>query len=140
MMSSIKSAEEAFKSETFTFLNVSGDFNDASFYPSQQASKPTQKYGKHAWSVSGGGAIENRWRMLGVQPDGPVLFSYAVVAGGPGDPIATPVGFAKMATFVQPNDHWYVIQAVGDRNDNNIFARVAATSLSNEAYIENDTE
>ena len=33
MMTSIKSAEEAFKGETFVYLDVSGSFADANFFP-----------------------------------------------------------------------------------------------------------
>jgi hypothetical protein len=142
MMSSIKSAEEAFKSETFTFLNVSGDFNDSSFYPSQQATNPAQKIGKHAWSVSGGSAIENKWRMLGVQPDGPVLFSYAVVAGGPGDsfpslPTAkTSFGFPSTAS--QP---FYIAVAKADLGGEvGKFTYVLSHSYSSEIYVENEGE
>jgi hypothetical protein len=69
-----------------------------------------------------------------------VRFGYAVVAGGPGDAVVAPVGFANMPAFSQPNDHWFVIQAAGDRNENTVPALVAATSWTNEVYIENDTE
>lgn len=80
------------------------------------------------------------WRLLHVRTDGAVRFGYAVVAGGPGDSVVTPSGFASMPAFTQPNDHWFVIQAAGDRNENTIPALVAATSWTNEVYIENDTE
>jgi type IV pilus assembly protein PilA len=80
------------------------------------------------------------WRMLHVRTDGAVRFGYAVVAGGPGDSVVSPSGFAKMPAFPVPDEHWYVIQAAGDRNDNKIQALVASTSFSNEVYIENDTE
>src|SRR5689334_15244527 len=84
MMSSIKSAEEAFKGETFAYLDVSTDFSDASFYPKSQLSEPASKFGKHAWRTTATPDLQAKWMMLGVEPDGPVLFSYAVVAGAAG--------------------------------------------------------
>src|SRR5689334_5865953 len=40
MMSSIKAAEEAFKDETFVYLDVSGSFQDSKLYPT---TSPTGK-------------------------------------------------------------------------------------------------
>jgi type IV pilus assembly protein PilA len=142
MMASIKSAEEAFKSETFTFLNVSGDFNDSNFYPSQQASNPTQKFGKHAWSVMGGSAVEQRWRLLGVSPDGPVLFAYAVVAGGPGDPYPSLPTAKKDFNFPStPSSPFYVAVAKADLGGSvGQFTYVLSHSYSSEIYIENEGE
>jgi prepilin-type N-terminal cleavage/methylation domain-containing protein len=142
MMSSIKSSEEGFKSETFAFLNVSGDFNDSNFYPSQQATNPTQRVGKHAWSVSGGGPIEQKWRLLGVQPDGPVLFAYAIVAGGPGDPIpALPTAKSDFGFPSTPASPFYVAVAKADLGGSiGKFTYVLSHSYSNEIYIENEGE
>ena len=142
MMSSIKSAEEAFKSETYAFLDVSGDFNDSSFYPSQQATNPAQKFGKHAWSVAGGSAIEKNWRLLAVQPDGPVLFSYAVVAGGPGASFpALPTAKKDFGFPSTPSSPFYVAVAKADLGgETGKFTYVLSHSYSSEIYVENEGE
>jgi Tfp pilus assembly protein PilE len=142
MMSSVKSAEEAFKSETYAFLNVSADFNDSNFYPSQQATNPAQKFGKHAWSVAGGSAIEKNWRLLAVQPDGPVLFAYAVVAGGPGDPFPSlPTAKKDFGFPSAPSSPFYIAVAKADLGGAvGQFTYVLSHSYSSEIYIENEGE
>jgi hypothetical protein len=141
-MSSIKSSEEAFKGETFTFLDVSGDFADDHFYPSAQATFPAQTYGKHAWSVLGGGPVEKNWRMLGVDPNGPVLFSYAVVAGGPGASLPTPpTGKQNFGFPPTASAPFYVAGAKADLGGAvGKFTYVLSHSYSSEIYIENEGE
>lgn len=142
MMASIKSAEEAFKGETFVYLNVSGDFGDGSFYPSNQATHPASKYGKMSWPNGSGSDAEKKFAMLGVQPDGPVFFTYAVVAGGPGDTVPSlptakkDFGFPPTAT--QP---FYVAIAKADLGGKlGTFTYVLSHSYSSEIYVENDGE
>ena len=141
MMASIKSAEEAFKGETFTYLNVSTDFSDGNFFPSHQATNPASKFGKHGWSV-GGGAVEQNWRVLGVVPDGPVLFAYAVVAGGPGDSLPTPptakTDFGLPSTATSP---FYMAVAKADLGGTlGMYTYVLSHSYTSEIYIENEGE
>jgi len=142
MMASIKSAEEAFKAETFIYLNVSTDFGDGNFYPSNQSTHPASKYGKFAWPNGSGSDPEKKFAMLGVQPDGPVLFTYAVVAGGPGDSAPSlptskqDFGFPPTAT--QP---FYVAVAKADLGGKlGRFTYVLSHSYSSEIYVENEGE
>ena len=142
MMASIKSSEEAFKAETFIYLNVSDDFADSSFFPTQQATYPASKFGKHGWGVGGGSPIEAKWRTLGVQPDGPVLFSYAVVAGGPGDSVPSlPTGkkdFNFPSTATAP---FYIAIAKADLGGVvGKYTYVLSHSYSSEIYVENEGE
>jgi type IV pilus assembly protein PilA len=144
MMASIKSAEEAFKGETFTYLNVSTDFTDANFYPSNQATNPAQTTGKHNWIVGSGSDVEKKWRMLGVAPDGPVLFSYAVVAGGPGDSLPAPPTAKTAASFGFPSTAsapFYIAVAKADLGGSlGKYTYVLSHSFSTELYIENEGE
>jgi hypothetical protein len=121
---------------------VSSDFNDSNFYPTQQATQPTQKYGKHAWSVSGGSAVEKNWRLLGVQPDGPVLFAYAVVAGGPGDAFPSlPTAKKDFGFPSAPAGPFYVAVAKADLGGTTgKFTYVLSHSYSSEIYVENEGE
>lgn len=137
MMSSIKSAEEAFKAETFAYLDVSGP-NLANWYPATTPGKF-----KTAWGATTTPTGVN-WATLGVAPDAPVMFSYAVSAGGANDAYpATPAGMTKqMAAFNLPavKNQWFVTVARGDLNGDGTFSYVVSHSFTNEIYIENDGE
>ena len=77
MINAIKAAEEAYKDETFVYLNVSGTLD--SLYPN--AIPGTQK--TH-WNNPDGLNYAN-WQTLGVDSSTVVQFGYAVVAGGAGE-------------------------------------------------------
>jgi type II secretory pathway pseudopilin PulG len=73
------------------------------YYP---MATPSSK--KYTWEQAGHPDYQC-WRLLNVRTDGAVRFGYAVVAGGPGDAVVSPVGFAHLPALQQPNDHWFVI-------------------------------
>jgi type IV pilus assembly protein PilA len=69
-----------------------------------------------------------------------VKFGYAVVAGMPADTlpalsIAAPTGWPPPTP-----GPWYVIQAAGDRDNDDVNALFLATSFTGEIFSENDTE
>lgn len=143
MMASIKSAEEAFKDETFVYLDVSEDFGPTKFYPSDKPGKFKTQWG-------GTNDLAKRWSMLGVHPDAPVMFAYAVVAGGPNDGYPDPLPTTKaLAAFTLPSTkgQWYIVVAKADLNgdatsadDKAHHSFVLSHSMTNEIYIENDGE
>ena len=144
MMTSIKSAEEAFKGETFVYLDVSGSFADANFFPTITPGKT-----KVDWNGAPGGTIASvatNWRTLGVRPDGPTIFAYAVVATAPGaTPQALPTSMVKpYAAFGLPSTPtaWqYVALAKADLGGRSgVFTYVLSHSYSNEVYVENEGE
>lgn len=143
MIQLIRHGEVQRKVDTYQYLGCSGCGANGcapgggsltAYYP---MSSPTHT--KYTWEQTGHPDYEC-WRQLNVRTDGMVRFGYAVVAGDPNNGVVQPVGFTNLGNIGQPTDAWYVIQAAGDRNDNGVYALVAATSWSNEAYIENDTE
>jgi type IV pilus assembly protein PilA len=141
MMSSIKSAEEAFKGETFAYLDVSTDFSDANFYPKGQAAEPAQKFGKHSWGGYDADKIQ-KWTMLGVVPTGPVLFSYAVVAGPTGGTIPALPTAKQDFNFTSPTkEPFYIAVAKADLGGTlGVYTYVLSHSFSSEIYIENEGE
>ncbi len=70
MLGDIKSAQEEYKNDHGSYLDVTG--NLATFYPTN--SDPGQI--KVAWGEAG--AIGTKFQALSVSPAGPVLFQYAV--------------------------------------------------------------
>src|SRR3970040_1866166 len=96
MIGSIKAAQEAYKDETFSYLDVSkGDLT--SFYP-MQGEKPGKK--KYHW-VNDSHNDWDSWRALGISTANPVQFGYASVAGGANDAIPQP-GTAKNFDWPPP--------------------------------------
>ncbi|MBM4362939.1 MAG: prepilin-type N-terminal cleavage/methylation domain-containing protein [Deltaproteobacteria bacterium] len=149
MMTGIRAAEEAFRDETFIYLDVSGNGSFAAdkFYPS---ATPNGRV-KVQWGGNGPDAtVAGNWRTLGVNPDGPVHFSYAVVACGPGGHCTT---FPSMPTqravssfnFPSAASRWgYVAVAKCDLSGSGASSAkstyVVSHSYSTEVYVENEGE
>lgn len=107
MIGAIKAAQEAFKDETFTYLDVTGGLDK--FYPTNP--KPGQA--KVAWGGDGHGA--NAWKTLGVNPAGPVTFVYACTAGSGDQNVASPGADITIGNWPTDVDQpWYVVKAVAD--------------------------
>lgn len=143
MMQLIRHAETERKLDSMLYLGCSGcgaagcaqgAGSLSAFYP---MTTPNDK--KYTWEQAGHPDYEC-WRLLNVRTDGGVRFGYAVVAGGPSDPVIQPVGFASLGALGQPNEPWFVIQARGDRDGDSVFAQLVANSWANEVYVEQDTE
>ncbi len=67
------------------------------------------------------------WSQLGASPGGPVRFGYAIAAGLPGDaPVGAPYNFTM--------DHWFVVQAVSDLDDDGQRCLFEAYSQSTNIY------
>jgi prepilin-type N-terminal cleavage/methylation domain-containing protein len=135
MMTSIKASEEAYKAETFTYLDVSTSFSAANFYPSVTVGKF-----KTQWGASS--AVGDRWKTLGVQPDGPVLFTYAVVAtpaGGAGPTLPTAKTAASMNLPSTPTAWQYIAVAKGAPSGSTRFTYVLSHSYSTAVYVENES-
>ena len=135
MMTSIKGAEEAFKAETFVYLDVSTTFDPPNWFP-------TTTPGLRKVSWGGTTPLANQWRTLGVQPDAPVQFSYAVVATPPDGSV--PVVPTDQKAFGLPGTatQWmYIAAARSDLGGKpNVYTNVLSHSLSAEVYVENEGE
>ena len=132
MVGSIRAAQEAYRSETLTYLSVSTNLK--TYYPTNS---PTNK--KVPWGGTGNNA--DRWRMLNVTTDGAVYYGYAVVAGGPGTtPPAGDLEIKQKPTFTAVPEPWYVVQAKGNVNGDTVYSYAVATSFTNDIYRENEGE
>ena len=80
--------------------------------------------------------------MLGVQPDGPVLFSYAVVAGVPGcSHPSLPTGKSDFGFPTTAPSPYYVAVAKSDLGGKlGVYTYVVSHSYSSEIYVENEGE
>ena len=143
MMASIKSAEEAFKDETFVYLDVSTSFATSNWYPMSNPGQIKVQWGGPA--MGGNSDLQKNWQVLGIRPSGPVQFAYAVVATPPGSsPPSVPTitkdngGFKMPATAGQ----WmYIAAAKADLGGRaGVSTVVLSHSLSTEIFVENDGE
>ena len=134
MINSIRAAEESYKDETFTYLNVST--NITTLYPSNGiGDKKTQ------WGGDGDG--KDGWRELGIAASGPVAFGYACVAGlgSAAPPTPATMKIDKDLNYpTNPGVPWYVVRAAADRDEDETFATFVGSSFTSEIYMEDDLE
>ena len=131
MISAIKAAQETYKDETFTYLNVSPGLSAASdFYPDNPS--PGQK----KMNFAGTGAGQTEWERLGVHEDAPVLFVYACTAGAAG---ATPTPTGSDITVGNwPANPWYVVKARADLDNDGVNTVFITGSFAGEIFSAND--
>lgn len=130
MIRAIKTAQETYRSETFTYLNVSTSFDAAlsNFYPTSSPGRSVTAWG------GGDETLSSRWKTLGVWPSAPVNYTYATVAGAAGTAPAAPlftVGNWPSAATGQP---WYVVMAAGDLDGNGEHEYFASASFTGEIH------
>jgi type IV pilus assembly protein PilA len=144
MTSGIRAAQEAYKVERGVYAAVSTD---------QKALYPTKTTpGKYvtAWGVpctNCVGGDPHGWRKLAVEPEGPVMYGYATVAGVGGTSLAgesAPEGFKaeSLAGVSAPEkelkatDPYYVTVAWGDTDGNGKPCIILSYSTSNQLVIQ----
>ncbi len=131
MVNGIRAAQEAYRSETLSYLDVSQG-NLSRFYPTDS---PTDA--KVQWGGAGNDAAN--WRILNVTTDGAVYYGYSCAAGPPGNFNAQNSNFTLNAPtdIIEP---WYVVEAKGNVDGDNEFSYYHASSFSNEVYWLNEGE
>ena len=140
MIGSIKAAQEAFKDETFAYLDVTGSLT--SYYPSNAT--PGQL--KVAWGGDGPG--RDNWKALGVSPAAAVLFVYACDAGPASENVAAPAQGGDITISDWPGalgQPWYVVKAVADLDGNGLGTGrersvYVAASFTNQIFSANEGE
>jgi prepilin-type N-terminal cleavage/methylation domain-containing protein len=138
MIASIKAAQESYKGETFAYLDVSGAKSVAaltSFYP---RTTPDTKI--HGWGdVST--TVGQRWRELGVRPDGPVYFAYGCAAGSAADAVSGH-GSSQTVTNWPANvtAPWYVVRAVGDLDGDGTRSNFVSASFTDQIIVDKEDE
>lgn len=136
VMQGIRGGQEAYKAEMLVYLSCSTSL-DGNFYPQGSALPDDTKW---AWE-NPSHTQYTCWRQLNVTTDGAVRFGYAVMAGRAGDAMPAPhSAFASPPTWPTTTQPWYVVEAYGNRDGDNIPALFLSTSMRNEIYSENESE
>lgn len=140
VLGSIRTAQESFKAEALTYLDVTGSLTDT--YPLAVADLSSVKAG---WGGAGNG--DANWRLLNVKPAGPVRFGYSCISGDPGttpptanvQTMASPDWPASYGGGVSP-EPWFIAAAIGDRDDDDVYAVLQTSSVTTEVFVHDDTE
>lgn len=135
MLGSIKSAQEAFKSETFKYLNVSKDLTT----PYPQGDRDVGK-DKYAWAGGLPDSARANFESLGVTSSGPVQYGYACVAGSAADQMPElPLDF-ETPDWPDPGGPWYVAVAWADFDVDGVEGGYATSSLAAQIVSVNEGE
>jgi type IV pilus assembly protein PilA len=125
MLGAIKSGQEAFKSETFRYLDVSADLKTP--YPQGDRAVGTSKY---AWEGGLPASARTNFESLGVTSTAPVQYGYASVAGAASEELPTlPLDFTT-PTWPDPGGPWYIAVAWADLDGDEAMGGYVTSSLS----------
>jgi type IV pilus assembly protein PilA len=138
MIGAIKAAQEAYKAETFLYLDVSGvnNINDLStFYPTNDPDDQLRGWGDVSTNVG------RAWRSLGVNPGGPVRFTYGCAAGTAAHAVSGPGTSETVENWPATSSApWYVVRAVGDLDDDGTESVFVSASFTGQIIIEREGE
>jgi len=131
MIANIRAAQEAYRHETFGYLNVSNDFSPSSYYPNNPAP------GRNKMLFAGPGTGSAGWQLLNIQSDAPLTFVYACTAGANSAPtdLGTDITVTNWPKLI--NAPWYVVKARADFAGNGVYTVFAAGSFSNDLFSAN---
>ncbi|HTA94120.1 MAG TPA: type II secretion system protein [Polyangiaceae bacterium] len=136
MIGAIKAAEETYKDETFTYLDVSGGLTQATAYPS--GFTPGRQ--KAQWG--GGGTGSTGFKQLGVTSANPVYFAYACTAGAANTTPASPSSDSGSITIANwPTTlaaPWYVVKAYSDLSGTGVYTVFVGTSFTGDIFSANN--
>jgi prepilin-type N-terminal cleavage/methylation domain-containing protein len=138
IVNNIRAAEESFRAENGGYLGISNGLGPPNDYPAT-----TPGNFKTAWGGTCTGCAPNmQWSMLNIQPNAPLAFGYSVVA----DNTAASAGHALPLNGQQLDiangmpAPWYLIEADGDTDGNQVFTHVYGLSATNRIFIDNEGE
>ncbi|HXX69391.1 MAG TPA: prepilin-type N-terminal cleavage/methylation domain-containing protein [Polyangiaceae bacterium] len=142
MVAHIRAAEESYRAENGNYLNVSKGLA-LTGVPGTGILYPAAVPG--AFKTEWGGPCSvctnpNAWEWLTINPPNPVWYGYAVVAGpSTSAPNYTIVVNGNPATSLasMSGQPWYIVQAMGDTNGDNVFCTVYGFSNTNQIMIDN---
>ncbi|MBK7581854.1 MAG: prepilin-type N-terminal cleavage/methylation domain-containing protein [Myxococcales bacterium] len=134
MVQSIRVAQERWRAETGGYIDVST--NMTAWYPTTTPGRTL-----YDWQQVTGNNYA-KWQLLNPTVSGPVQFAYVTKSGRPFTAMAVPVTVDKptwpvIAATIEP---WYVIQGMGDTDENGVKSYYVASSLNGELFKEHEGE
>lgn len=140
MIQSIRAAQERWKAENLTYLNVTRTTN---WYPFSGAPSGNIRHSFYNSDTCSGppSTDDCRWKLLNPATIGAVQFGFMTNAGAPGEAMTEPDAKATPKVWSQwaPNgEYWYVIQAIADVNGDGTYAKFIASSMKGDVFRENE--
>jgi len=136
MVQNIRVAQEGYHAETQQYANISADFY--SYYP--QGSPTGQVLTGWGAACTSKCASGMQWTMLDLRVDGPVLFGYMTIAGGPGVvtyPTNVAINGATLTFPATPTTDWYIVAATCDLDGQGApNTYVYTTSWVNQVFVD----
>jgi prepilin-type N-terminal cleavage/methylation domain-containing protein len=140
MISQIRAAQEQFRAEYGSYLNVSQGLGPSYDYPAQNPGAF-----KTAWGGTCAGCVQtsggaNPWLALNVHPTSALVFGYSLIASPPNsttpptNPANAPTGFNATALTAP----WYLIEADAQPYASSGLISVFATSATSSLAINGD--
>jgi type II secretory pathway pseudopilin PulG len=129
MISVIKAAQENYKDETFTYLDVNAG-NLSTYYPANP------NPGREKWQWGGGNAtLAQNWQTLGVHAALPVLFVYSCTAGAANSTPTAPGSDITVGNWPTTSGvPWYVVKAWADFEGDGRHTVFVGTSFYGETF------
>ena len=141
MIQSIRAAEERWRAENLTYLNVS---QSGQWYPAAPAARVRRSfYNSGACGVPMPATDDCRWKLLNPTAIGGTEFGFMVTAGPPGTAMTPPDVSARPSSWSNwpaNGDNWFVIQAIADWDGDGVYAKFLASSIRGDVYRENEGE
>jgi len=143
MMQSMRAAEERWRSENLTYLNVT---QTAAWYPATPSARTKRAfYNLGTCGVPTPNTDDCRWKLLNPTKTGSSTeFGFMLTAGPPLQAMTEPLAEAKPSNWAQwpssPPDHWFVLQAIADMDGDGVYSKLVASSIRGDVYHENDGE
>ncbi len=135
VMGMIRAGEESYRQDTNTYLTCSATLS--SYYPN-----PSPNDTRWAWEQPGNLNYSGCWQMLGVHPDAPVRFGYAVmngvaptIPGGLDGAFQYPPAWPTNLTTGTP---WYVVAAKNQRPGSALPSLAVTSSWDDKVYMEGE--
>ncbi|MEY4549225.1 MAG: hypothetical protein RL685_5420 [Pseudomonadota bacterium] len=128
MLTQIRGAEEAYRAESFVYLGLE-DFD--TWHPTDD---PGGK--KYGWGFADN-EMSKVFNQLTVVSNGPVEYSYAVVAGPVGGAIPL-IPMALSAPFPAPTDAFYIAMAKADLNNDGKYTYAICNSSGNAVAVDDN--
>ncbi len=134
VIGAIKTAQEAYYDEAFTYLDVTGSLN--TYYPADPGVVPFGNVIQWGGDV---GLIDDNFKRLGVNVPQAVLYRYAVAAGAANEAVVG-LGTANYNEPNPPTGPWYVVKAIGDLDVDGNTSLYIGSSFTNLIYQQDGKE
>jgi prepilin-type N-terminal cleavage/methylation domain-containing protein len=147
VVQAIRVAEERYRAENQRYLGVADPPTSLpadQYYPNATPDRTKRTFFRSRPPAAAVGDLDAKWRLLDppVAPNQLVQFGYVVAAGPPGVAMPAPHTASQPVwpAAAAMADPWYLIEAKGNVDEDDVATLIVASSLNGELYVENEGE